>query len=207
MKHWQLVQLSYNEEQEDGNTKVKKVNHLVEADTFIEAETRATELFAADYQDMKVLAIKKSKFSDILDKGGENWYGAKVIYTTTSDRGKDKHSSGILLIQASKLKMAMLAFEEFSAGWKISFELVSITKTNLADVWDSSFEQNNANDLGEENGLSDEELQQKIFDQQDAELAQLNQEVLQEISADWRTIDPKAKIIEEAEKEPISESV
>ena len=138
MKQWQNVQFSYTEEQENGNIKVKKENHLVEAESFVEAETRAYELFSSDYENMKVLAIKKSKFSDVLDKGGENWYSFKVVYTTTSENGKEKHTNDVLLIKSSSVKLANESFEDFSSNWAIPFELVGITKTKLSDVWDNS---------------------------------------------------------------------
>ncbi len=150
MKNWQNVEFSYYQEQEDGSLKTRKNVHLIEAENFIDAETRAYELFASEFSEMKVEKIKKARISDVIGEGS-SLFLAKVVYITTNDRGKEKRKNESLLIRAPKFDLALAQFNSFSSTWSIPFELIGIQKTNLVEVWEIDDQDEDQNEDGDSN--------------------------------------------------------
>lgn len=143
---WMQVTVSFNETTDEGLTKEKKEQYVVEAASFIDAETNIRREMDYNNRPVKVLAIVKPKFGAVCfsdDATAENWYKVKVVITEEEEvrtrkggtRTKSKIVPHFHLVQASGVDSARQAIKE--VVYKDSqedYEIADIVKTRILDV-------------------------------------------------------------------------
>ena len=137
MANWFECKVRFDKTQENGS--VKKVNepYLVDALSFTEAEARIIEELTPFISgEFSVSAVKRTKITEIFyDETGDRWYLVKVAFITIDEKGFEKKSSTLILVQASDFKKAFENFTDGMSSTMADYEIQSITETPLMDVF------------------------------------------------------------------------
>ncbi len=137
MANWFECKVRYDKMQENGT--VKRVNepYLVDALSFTEAEARIIEEQTPFISgEFSVSAVKRTKITEIFyDETGDRWFLVKVAFITIDEKGFEKKTSTLILVQASDFKGAYDNFVKGMETGMIDYEIQSITETPLMDVY------------------------------------------------------------------------
>lgn len=137
MANWFECKVRYDKMQENGT--VKRVNepYLVDALSFTEAEARIIEEQTPFISgEFSVSAVKRTKITEIFyDETGDRWFLVKVAFITIDEKGFEKKTSTLILVQASDFKGAYDNFVKGMETSMIDYEIQSITETPLMDVY------------------------------------------------------------------------
>lgn len=130
--------VSYDNENEEGKITKIKEEYLVDAVSFIEAETRLSEkLFEILPGEFHVEAIKREKVSEIIKiDGGTVWFKNKVEFNFVDDNGKTKKSKVIIYLQSADIKNVAGELAAKLSNSTIDYNIRSITKTNILNVFE-----------------------------------------------------------------------
>jgi len=122
--------------------------YLVDAVSYTDAEARLYQEVPANSPDFQVARISKMKLADVFqiengrdDGPGDNWYKAKVIFSTEDDKGREKKIVNQMLINASTVKQAYERLEDSLKTILMPYEITDINKTPLLDIFPYSEEQ------------------------------------------------------------------
>lgn len=86
--------------------------------------------------EFSISAVKKTKISEIFfDETGDRYYQTKVNFITIDDKGIEKKSATLILVQASDFEGALRRFNEGMKGSAADYEIASIVETMLMDVY------------------------------------------------------------------------
>ena len=138
MANWFECKVRYTRIVETGEQKKVNEPYMVDALSFTEAEARIIEeiqpFISGDYT---ISAVKRTNISEIFwDETGDYWYMVKTMFITIDERsGVEKKKASYILVQAGSFKDAL---DNFMAGMKDTlsdFEIASIVKTPLVDVF------------------------------------------------------------------------
>lgn len=137
MANWFECKVRYDKMQENGT--VKRVNepYLVDALSFTEAEARIIEEQTPFISgEFSVSAVKRTKITEIFyDETGDRWFLVKVAFITIDEKGFEKKTSTLILVQASDFKGAYDNFVKGMETGMSDYEIQSITETPLMDVY------------------------------------------------------------------------
>lgn len=137
MANWFECKVRYDKMQENGS--VKRVNepYLVDALSFTEAEARIIEEQTPFISgEFSVSAVKRTKITEIFyDETGDRWYLVKVAFITIDEKGFEKKTSTLILVQAADFKGAYDNFVKGMETGMSDYEIQSITETPLMDVY------------------------------------------------------------------------
>lgn len=143
---WMEATIAFNETNGKGNTKEVKERYVIEASTFIDAETNIRKEMEYNNRPIKVPAIVKPKYGTICfndDTSAENFYKVKVCITEEVEvktrkggtRTKTKVVSHFHLVQASSVDGARQAIKDVVyKGSNADYEIADIVKTRILDV-------------------------------------------------------------------------
>lgn len=139
MKTYFSVRVKYDQVQANGLTVKKNELYLIDAVSFIEAETRAlVELTIQDQTGLKVTAMKIENIVEIFnqeDPDADKWYRVKVMFKTVDEyTDKEKKTSHVCLVKASTTEDAAKRLHEGFKGSMIDYEIHTITETKFVDV-------------------------------------------------------------------------
>ncbi len=138
MAQWFQTKVRYEKMQENGSVKSVTEPYLVDALSFTEAEARIIESLKPYISgDFTVTAVKKMNLSEIFfsEAGGYN-YMAKVGFITIDDKkGVEKVKTAFMLVQGLDFDEALLRFKEGMKGTISDFELISLTRTPILDIF------------------------------------------------------------------------
>ena len=139
MKTFFSVRVKYDQVQANGLTVKKNELYLIDAVSFIEAETRAlVELTIQDQTGLKVTAMKIETIVEIFsqeDQAADKWYRVKVMFKTFDEyKEKEKKTSHVCLVKASSAEDATKRLHEGFKGSMIDYEIHTITETKFVDV-------------------------------------------------------------------------
>lgn len=141
-----LVTIAYNKTNEKGNWKEVREQYVVEAASFIDAETKIRDEMNYNNRPIKVPAITKPKYGEICfcdDTDAENYYKVKVsckedVEVRTRKGGtrtKTKVVSHYHLVQAKDVQDARNAINEVVyKGISVDYDIDDIVKTRILDV-------------------------------------------------------------------------
>lgn len=137
MALWFETAVRYDKICENGSVKKTTEKFLVDALSFAEAELRTTEERTPYISgDFDVRAAKKTKIAEIFNLGAERYYLAKVAFITIDEKNnKEKQSISQILVGASDFTNAIEEFNEGMKGTMADFELVSLSETQIMDVY------------------------------------------------------------------------
>ena len=118
----------------------KKVTepYLVDAISFTEAEARITEEVRPFISgEFTVTDIKRARLSELFfNENGDRFYKVKVNFITLNEKsGAEKKTAAQMLAQASTLKEAIAVLEEGMKGTMADYRIVSVTETEIMDVF------------------------------------------------------------------------
>ncbi len=138
MAQWFQTKVRYDKMQENGSVKSVTEPYLVDALSFTEAEARIIESLKPYISgDFTVTAVKKMNLSEIFfsETGGYN-YMAKVGFITIDEKkGVEKVKTAFMLVQGLDFDEALLRFKEGMKGTISDFELISLTRTPILDIF------------------------------------------------------------------------
>lgn len=132
------VGIRYDKTMEDGTQKRVTEQYIVNALTFTEAETRAIDEFDAyQLENMDVVTMKITKYSEIIDRDGTRYYKAKVNTIEIDDRTeKEKKTPTYLLVMADDIDDARKAVLEAYSKSMLDFEIEMLQETKIVDVFE-----------------------------------------------------------------------
>lgn len=140
MKEWFECKVSYEKETEDGKMVKVKEDYLVDAMSFIEAETRLTEKVSEIIVgDFSVEALKREKVFEIIKSDSGDWFKNKVEFISVSENGKEKKTKAIIYLQTTDIKKVASELSNKLSDSMMDYSILSINKTSILEV----FEYNN----------------------------------------------------------------
>ena len=138
MTDWFTVKIKYlKQNPEDGSIQSKSEAYMLNALSFTEAEARLQGILEEYIPEYNLIACAKTNIQDvIIDEAFDYFYKVKVSYISANpDSGKEKKISENYVIQADGLKDAYEKMETRLQGSIVDWEIPSITKTNVVDVF------------------------------------------------------------------------
>lgn len=138
MKTWYICKVKYGKESEDGYMKQVTEAFLVDAVSYTDAESRIYGAMERDVAgEFIVAAITKSNISEVLNyEDSDFWYKCKVSYSTVDgDSEKEVKINTYFLVCATEVKQAFERTEDSLSSMLVPFEIPSITKTTIIEVY------------------------------------------------------------------------
>ena len=132
------VKVKYTKQLESGEFKRVTEPSLIQASTFGDAENRTYQEIGEFVRgEFAVVAIKVVDFADIFRYDDEEvWYSAVLEFETAdADSGKGKKTKQNMLVTANSVKQACERFNLELGNMMAAYEIHSIKKTNLQDVY------------------------------------------------------------------------
>jgi hypothetical protein len=144
MPTWFLVKSKFQKETEDGSLKTFSEQHLFDAVSWTNAETRFFGTFQVAVNDPKrtITAITPMKLSDLIgDDEYSIWFKVKFHYQAETESGKVKKVVNTMLVNANNLEDARKLSEVEFEKWMIECHIDSIIETPILDVFPYSSEE------------------------------------------------------------------
>lgn len=138
MKIWFTCKAKYGKENDEGIMKQVTEAYLVDAVSYTDAESR---IYAALEQNIAgefaVTAITKSNISEVINyEDSDYWYKCKVTYSTVDgDSEKEVKINTYFLVGAEDVRQAFVRVEDNLSSMLVPFEIPSIAKTNIVEVY------------------------------------------------------------------------
>lgn len=138
MANWFECKAQFDKMMENGSLKKVTEPYLVDALSFTEAESRIIdELTPFVSGGLEIKAVKKTRIGEIFwDDSADKWYLVKVAFITIDEKtAAEKKSVSQILVAGSDFKGAYDNFMEGMKGTMADFDIVSITETQIMDVY------------------------------------------------------------------------
>ena len=138
MTDWFTVKIKYlKQNPEDGSIQTKGEAYMLNALSFTEAEARLQGILEEYIPEYNLLTCAKTNIQDVIvDEAFDYFFKVKVSYISVDpDSGKEKKINENYIIQANGLKEAYDKMEERLKGSIVDWQIPSITKTNVVDVF------------------------------------------------------------------------
>ena len=140
MKKYFLVKVKFEQVSEIGSIEKVSQQHLVDALSFTEAETRIIEEmkpFLTKGGEFEVANINPQKINEIFyNDSGEKWFKAKVNFISLNEEnGKEKKTAVNMLAQANDVKDAEQIVKAGMNGTLADYEIASISETKILEVF------------------------------------------------------------------------
>lgn len=144
MNEWFECKISYEREIEGGKFAKISEGYLVDAVNFIEAETRLYEKMKNVIDgEFKVETVKREKVYEIFrGEYGDTWFKCKVEFVTIDETsGKEKKTKAVIYLQNEKFENVAKELNDKMANSMSDYDILSINKTNLIDVFEYEIKQ------------------------------------------------------------------
>lgn len=138
MASWFECKAQFDKMMENGSLKKVTEPYLVDALSFTEAESRIIdELTPFVSGGLEIKAVKKTRIGEIFwDDSADKWYLVKVAFITIDEKtAAEKKQISQILVAGSDFKGAYDNFMEGMKGTMADFDIVSITETQIMDVY------------------------------------------------------------------------
>ena len=137
MSDWFTVKIKYLKQLDNGSITSKSESYMLNALSFTEAEARLQGILEEYIAEYNLLTEQKTNIQDvIIDESKEFFYKIKVCYVSAdADSGKEKSITENYIIQSDNLKEAYKKMEVRLEGSIVDWEITSISKTNIVDVF------------------------------------------------------------------------
>ena len=136
MAQWIEVKVRYRKMMENGIEKDVTEPYLVDALSCTEAEARVVEEITPFTHDCNVLAVNKTKISEVFWSDGDKFYKVKVNFITIDEKtAVEKKKASFTLVQAADFEAALDGFNKGMKGTIADFEIESIIETKIIDVY------------------------------------------------------------------------
>lgn len=133
---WIEVKVRYEKMTESGKSVKVTDPYLVDALSCTEAEARVVDEVSKSTSDFNVLAVNKTKISEIFrDDSGDKWYKVKVNFISLDEKNAaEKKTASYILVQASDFDSALRNFHDGMKGTMADYEVEAISETKIVDV-------------------------------------------------------------------------
>ena len=138
MLNWFLVKVKYEKTAEEGRIVKVSEQHLVDALTFSEAESRINEEMIPFISGEFITAtISRARINEMFfNENGSKWYKSKVYFISLDEeRGVEKRTACTMLVQADSVKDAWDVLESGMKGRFANYEVAGINETMILDVY------------------------------------------------------------------------
>lgn len=137
MNTWFSCKISYLKQAENGSIFKKSEQYMLNALSFTEAEARLQGILEEYIPEYDLSTCAKSNINDIvIDESKDFFFKVKVTYVSAdADSGKEKKINENYLVQADSTKGALEKVEERMVGTVMAWEIASISKTLVIDVF------------------------------------------------------------------------
>ncbi|MFY0627492.1 MAG: DUF4494 domain-containing protein [Reichenbachiella sp.] len=138
MKIWYSCKVKYEKTNDEGIRKLVTDTFLVDAYTYTEAEARIYEAMEQDVSgEFTVASISKTNIGDLIHfEDSDYWFKCKVQYSTVDgDSEKEIKITSYFLVNAEDCKQAFERVSESLNSMLVPFEIPSISKTNVVEVY------------------------------------------------------------------------
>jgi hypothetical protein len=124
-----------------GKEVITTENYIIaDAETWADAEQQLYEQMAKITNQSITKIIKLSDIIDIVKSEGDYWYKTKLEMKSIDEvSGKEKSIKEMILIQADGFKDAHEKAQEYCLEILVPVEIVSISKSNIVDIFDADF--------------------------------------------------------------------
>lgn len=120
-----------------GITKKCTENYLVIASSFTEAESRIIKIIGEN-KDCDVVAIKKSKYQDYIDRSiteeDTKWFQIKTMYVAEEDNGTEYTVSEYHLLKSTNVQQATKDYLEHIKSFSGECTINSVIETRILDI-------------------------------------------------------------------------
>lgn len=143
MHTWFECKVKYERAAEQGTMTKVNESYLIDALSFTEAEARIVEEIQPYISgDFTVANIKRARISEMFfNENGDKWFRAKVFFISYDEEsGKEKNTAAQMMIQADSIQNALDTLVQGMKGTLADYRVVSITETNIIDVFKYSTE-------------------------------------------------------------------
>ena len=136
---WYNVKTRYLGTTEDGFTKVITEEYLTAALSFTEAETKTskTALSYPNYGEFDIIAMSRTKFSEIVygDEEADKWFKCKINTTILDERnGREKKSSIFFCVNADSALEAHHNLDEHLKKTTMCYTVEQVDETKIIEV-------------------------------------------------------------------------
>ena len=137
MSDWFTVKIKYLKQLDNGSITSKSEAYMLQSLSFTEAEARLQGILEEYISEYNLLTVAKTNIQDvIIDEAQEFFYKIKVSYISADpDSGKEKKINENYMIQADGLKEAYEKMDVRLQGSIVDWEIPSISKSNIVDVF------------------------------------------------------------------------
>lgn len=164
MKIWYQCKAKYGKENEEGIIKQTSELHLVDAVSYTDAESRIYGAMERTVSgEFQIMTISKTNISEVINfEDADYWYKCKVQYSTVDgDSEKEVKITTYILTSAESVKDAYEKVEKSLDNMLVPFEISSITKTNLVEVFPEMDEEEIPNNLTPVSEIQEEESEEE----------------------------------------------
>lgn len=138
MKIWYQCKAKYSKENEEGILKQTSELHLVDAVSYTDAESRIYGAMERTVSgEFQIMTISKTNIGEVINfEDADYWYKCKVQYSTVDgDSEKEVKITTYILTSAESVKDAYEKVEQSLDNMLVPFEISSIAKTNIVEVF------------------------------------------------------------------------
>lgn len=135
---WFEAKLKYNRVSESGYEQLVTEAFMLDAVSFTDAETRMTEKAQElTNGEFAVKDIKQSQIAEVLSfADGEWWFKCKInLVTINEESGNEKKTASYFLVEADNIDEASARLQESLSDMLVPYDVVTINRTNIADVF------------------------------------------------------------------------
>lgn len=131
------TKLRYEKMTEEGMMKKVTEAFLVDALSFTEAEARIIEEMSPYISgEFSVVAIKRTKITEIFwTANADKWWSVKAEFISVDEKGVEKKSPSLMLVQADDSESAARRFEQGMNGTMSDYNIIGINETAYLDVF------------------------------------------------------------------------
>ena len=137
MSNWYRLKIAYLKQAENGSVVKKTETYLLNAMSFIEAETRLQMILESYIPEYDLKAIAKIKMTDaVFHESEEKWWQMDMAYISyDEDSGKEKKIKEMFMIAASDAKEVIERTHERMSGSVVDWEITGVKLTDVLDVF------------------------------------------------------------------------
>jgi len=137
MATWFSTKISFLKQAENGSIYKKSEQYLLNAESFTEAEAKLQAILEDSIPEYNLLTCAKANIAEIVfNEGAEAFYSCKISFLQEdADTGKEKKVTQTFLVAADTLREANELLEEHMKGTVVEWELLTVNKTTIVDVF------------------------------------------------------------------------
>lgn len=137
MEIWYETKVRLERTLENGMVKKVTETYMVNALSFTEAEARTIEKITPYASgEFGVVAIKRSRVSEIFEFEGDKWYNCKLDFITLDEKsGSEKRAAHYVLVAGNSINDAKDNIHKGMHGTMSDYVISSISETIIMDVF------------------------------------------------------------------------